>query len=358
MSNAPRPEKRTDPEGEERTWIVRPFEERDQDGLLGLYKEVFGRERSVEEFRWKLIGQESPVDTVWVAVDGDQVVGQHAGIPMRLKLGNREVEAMHAVEAMTHGAYRKQGMLTILGGGLYGHWRDSGIPIIMGLPHPGWGTRAYALGYRPAFPLVWLSRPLRPLDLLLSKLGKKDRRGQRRATIAGERRVGDVLVVPQATAGSEFDTLWGEVGRYYQNSVVRNAAWVQWRYLDPPNGRFTVLMALRNGSPAGYISYRLALLGGRPIGRVADVFSAPEDRNTIRALVSSALKDLRAQGAESAAILVAEGSHLHRVVRSHGFLLNRGSYDASFIPFADDLDAESLNDPARWLLTGGDFDVV
>ena len=135
---------------------VRPFKERDLHGLLTLYRAVFGRERSEQDFRWKLLQQDCPVDTVWVAEVDSEIVGQHAGIPTRLKLGGNIVVGINAVEAMTDARYRKEGMFTELGGGLYNHWRERGIPLIMGLPHKGWGTRAYALGYHPAFFVGWL----------------------------------------------------------------------------------------------------------------------------------------------------------------------------------------------------------
>src|SRR4051812_23549944 len=160
-------------------WEVRAFRESDAPDLLSLYSEVFGRPRSEAEFRWKLFKPDSPVDTVWVAARADRVVGQHAGIPTWLKLGVTQVLAMHAVEAMTHQDHRREGMLTELGGGLYGHWRDSGVPLVMGLPHAGWGSRAAALGYREVLTLQWLSRPLRPLAMLEARLLRQAGKGQR-----------------------------------------------------------------------------------------------------------------------------------------------------------------------------------
>jgi hypothetical protein len=45
-------------------------------------------------------------------------------------------------------------------------------------------------------------------------------------------------------------------------------------------------------------------------------------------------------------------------MRRAGFLLNRGEYRASFIPLSDEVGLKEVSDPSRWLLTGGDFDVV
>jgi hypothetical protein len=327
--------------------------------LLTLYKEVFGRERSEEDFRWKLLGRASSVDTVWVAADGERIVGQHAGIPMMLKLGDRVVPAMHAVEAMTHADYRREGMLTVLGGALYGHWREQDIPLVMGLPHPGWGSRAFALGYREAFTLRWISKPLDLVAILRNKLNSQYANAVKKDTTAiPSRHYGLLDLTPRDAAGKEFDALWQTAGPRYHSAVVRDAAWVRWRYMDAPGTPFTVLLASREGTPVGYIAYRVVTLGNRRIGRIADLFSSPDDQPSIRGLVRAATENMRARGADSAVALVAAGSTLYAHLRGQGFVLSRGEYKASFIPFSAEFPLEALNDPGRWLLTGGDFDVV
>jgi hypothetical protein len=167
-----------------------------------------------------------------------------------------------------------------------------------------------------------------------------------------------IVIEPVARAGSEIDHLWRLVGPAYENCVVRDAAWVQWRYLDEPASLFSVLMARKQGRPAGYIAYRLANAGGRLIGRVADLFVRPGDADVAGALLRAALTHLRGYGADSVAVLLAAGSDLHARLRANGFLLPRGHYRASFIPYSSTVDFDSLSDPARWLLVGGDFDVV
>lgn len=349
--------------GSQPRWQVRPFREEDTPGLLALYRLVFKRDRSEAEFRWKLLSHAEPIDTIWVADINGTIVGQHAGIPMHVKLGDREVLAVHAVEAMTHPDYRKEGMLTELGGALYSRWRDQGCPFIMGLPHAGWGSRAHVLGYREAFKLRWLSRPLDPVGFIASTLGFRS--PAQSAPISGDwdyqfpaQRGQGISVARVQTAREEFDALWRTTSGSYPNSVVRDASWVQWRYLDAPGAGFKVLIARRGGDPAGYAAYRRVKIGDRNIGRIADVFSAPGDRRVVRALVRVACADLRAGGADSVACLMTANSALHSAMRGLGFLLNRGEYDASFIPLAGDLEWASISDRRTWLLTGGDFDVI
>jgi hypothetical protein len=338
-------------------WDVRPYREDDMPALLELYGLVFGRERTAEDFRWKLL-RPAPVDTVWVADEEGTVIGQHAGIFTPVQVGGRELPAMHAVEAMTHPGFRRQGMLTRLGGGLYGYWADSGMPLILGLPHPGWGSRAYALGYRETFPLRWVSRPLRPVAMLRARLARFSSPAKPGDAPVPAQRWGNLSVERVDRAEPQFDTLWETIKSDYSNCVVRNREWVQWRYLDAPAPGFTVLKASRGGQLSGYIAYRTILIGNRLIGRIADLFAAREDRQTQDALIRAANRHLRAQGADSVATLVAVGSPAYDVFRRNLFLLARGEYKVSFITPSTEVTLDSLSDPSKWHLMGGDFDVV
>ena len=145
-------------------WEVRAYQPDDEQQLLALYERVFKRPRAVAAWRWKLRGRTPPFETVWVAATpAGQVVGHYGGIPLSLKLGDRVVPAVHAVEAMTHPAYRRQGMLTRLGEAAHTAWAAAGQEAVIGLPNDQWGTRNWALGYRPLFPLAWLRFPLHNL---------------------------------------------------------------------------------------------------------------------------------------------------------------------------------------------------
>lgn len=349
-------------EGSPRTpaaWEVRPFRPSEVPGLLELYRLVFGRERSEADLRWKLL-RPAQVDTLWVADDHGKVVGQHAGVPARVKLGSRVVPAIHAVEAMTHPDYRKQGMLTKVGGGLYRYWGEQGIPLIYGLPNDQWGTRAHAVGYEDTFPVRWLSRPLRPQSIMKSRLAGAQPQPAvpHRGALFPPRRLGTLTVEARSAAGPEFDEMWRSLGAKYENCVVRDSQWVQYRFLDSPEGHFTVLAAFERTEPRGYIAYRLVRIGPRLIGRVADVFWDPDDRASQRALISSALQSMKKQGADSAATLVAVGTPAHKALARQGFLLKRGEHLANFITPTPEVSLADVNDATRWHMMGGDFDVI
>src|SRR5689334_11417876 len=84
-------------------WDIRPYRPGDEHGLVALFAQVFGRPVTVDHWRWKLKGQPAPVENVWVAfaVDDGRVIGQYAGIPVRVQLAGIRANAMVVVDVMT-----------------------------------------------------------------------------------------------------------------------------------------------------------------------------------------------------------------------------------------------------------------
>jgi hypothetical protein len=156
----------------------------------------------------------------------------------------------------------------------------------------------------------------------------------------------------------DLDRRWTNLERKYENTGVRDRAWVDWRYLKAPGFGCRVLLARVDGEPAGYVAYRIVEANARRTGIIADLFTAPEDREVSAALLATALDDLWSRGAELARAAAPPGASLHRLLRAAGFMNAPGEFDFKVIAFDPSLSPTQLRDPARWFLTGGDFDVV
>jgi hypothetical protein len=165
-----------------------------------------------------------------------------------------------------------------------------------------------------------------------------------------------VQVRPVREAGPEFDALWQACAAQARASLVRDSAWVQWRYLSAPALDYVVLLAEREGTPAGYLAYRIESAAGRRVGYIADVAALP-DGAALAALLRRALADMRAGGAETAAGLFVPGTAAHQALRRAGFVFSWGAYTVGLVPLAGDLPMDVLRDPRAWALAGGDFDV-
>jgi hypothetical protein len=165
-------------------------------------------------------------------------------------------------------------------------------------------------------------------------------------------------VRPVSAAGPEFDALWQACAPEVRASVVRDAAWVNWRYLSAPAQAYQVLVAERAGVPAGYLAYRLETAADRRLGYIAEVFTRRSDNLARLALIRQAVNRLRLDGADLAVSLAVPTTPLHHALRRAGFISSWGSFSVELVPLASDLPMEELRDPHAWELAGGDFDVI
>jgi predicted N-acetyltransferase YhbS len=362
-----------------RGWEMRPYAPGDEDGLVALFAEVFGRAVSVDWWRWKLKGRPAAVENVLVAVSNDgEIVGQYAAIPARVKLGDKVHEAMISVDTMTSPRWRRRGILSGLASAAYESYRKAGVELVIGLPNEQWGSRTGALGWQRQFSLPWLRFPLRPevllreraqlpgpVRVLMSFAGLPVgalwySAAQRRLRSAGS---GRIVVETLTEAGPEIDALWSEVAPSLTATLVRDSSWVKWRYMDAVDVSFTLLLAREGGmnakqKPRGYIAYRIIEREGRMVGYIADLLAPPKEGEVAAALLSAALGDLRKKQVALVLGIAPPWSDLWRTLRKGGFLPSKAAFSFEVVPLADDLQLDAVGDPSRWLLTAGDFDIV
>ena len=242
---------------------IRSYRNGDEHALTALFETVFGRRMSEREWRWKL-APTSNAPNVWVATHADQPIFQYAAMPTRFQIDERASDVMVAVDAMTAPAFRRRGLLTEVVARCHDAWRDAGIAFVIGLPNQQWGSRTRALGWRELFPLQWLARPLRPEALIadgsdLPGLGRVRMFGAawNRFSNRRLRRRGDIEVTQAETASAEFDVIWERCRNDTAFSAVRDAAWIERRFLSSPTRSYQVLIARQRGLPTAWLTYSI-----------------------------------------------------------------------------------------------------
>jgi hypothetical protein len=166
--------------------------------------------------------------------------------------------------------------------------------------------------------------------------------------------------VEEAHSPGDFDRLWSRLAAEYENAVVRDGEWVDWRFVRAATHHYRVLVAHKGSEPSGYIAYYLAEIGPRANGYIADLFLGRNDAATASALVRSALEDLSARGAGTVLATAHPGSALYGRLRRLGFLPTRRStaFSVEIAPLQPDIDPANLADPLTWHFTAGDSDVI
>ena len=346
-------------------WTIRPTRPGDERLLVELFTRAYGRSVTEAHWRWKLQQLPSPVPNGWQALDGELPIFHSAGIPIRYQLPDGQTTAMVSVDTMTSPDYRRRGLLTLVGRRMYATWQAAGVRFVIGLINDQWGSRAAALGWQPLFPLRWLIRPLRPSALLarrlrlppLARLTPVDALWN----MAWDRQVeSDPYVRLRAVddVGPELDALWARCAHDSGISIVRDRAWVAWRYLANPSYPYRVLLAERAGEAVGYAVYRLEHAADHTLGYIAELFAARRDPRALGSLIRQTTARLEAEGAELAVAQAPPGTWMSQAMRRAGFRWSWGDFSVQLVPLDATLPLEALRDARNWTMWGGDFDSI
>ena len=92
------------------------------------------------------------------------------------------------------------------------------------------------------------------------------------------------------------DHLWESARQGYRLALVRDRAYLDWRYAACPTP-YHIFLARRAGNPTGCV---VAFANrAEPLGFIADLFAAPDDHETVRSLLARCISQLVEDGARS-----------------------------------------------------------
>ena len=311
-------------------------------------------------YRWKYGNGSGESNRVRVAVGTEGLIGVVALLPRCIKLDGRILTAFEMGDILTAAGYRRQGVFSALGreacqasasmGALsYVKPNADSAPVL--LNH---------LGFRPLVELETLVRPIRISRILAQRVGRLfGAWGRPLDKLFAVRTTSRVLsVTREATFTDEFDQLWEAVASDYPAIVVRDRAYLEWRYEQNPTA-YTVLAARdAGGRLRGYGVGLVVQWGLKRIGYLVDILTGREDRATQVALVKGILRLCADDGAQTVHTWVVKApasvqSTLRSSLRSVGFFPRDGGW-VLWRPSVDDLPS----DQRAWYLTMADFDGI
>jgi GNAT superfamily N-acetyltransferase len=334
----------------------------DAEDLFHLYEEVFGRaltESSRRRWAWQY--QENPAGlgepAIWVARDGGEVLGQYASMPVRLHWGGREVRSSWGMDVFLKEAARGRG----IGAQLFDTWRAS-VDVALGL---GLTPSSYGLfkkmGYIDVGPVPFFVKVMDARAVARRRLGSP---GAFAAPLLAlvwrvrhpERpRLDPALTVgPAEGFDAEYDRLWERAGHGWTMCVVRDRAYLDWKYNRCPTREYAIDEARRGGVLAGFVVTRHEDYRGLRLGWIVDCFAAVNDDAVRDALVGAALARFRRSGVARAQVF-AMSEPLGRSLRRMGFRASKSPMQ--FCVSARMPSAEVFADRGGWHVVFGDSDM-
>ena len=297
---------------------------------------------SPEEFDWWFGGNPTLPRLMAVAEIDGGVVGVASHTPYRMRLGGRERLATASVHAGTDPVARGRGIFRALEVRNEDEGRRAGVAASVAFASKS--TENLFLG-----PLGWSEigrlrmwmRVLRPVAAARRALG--------RAPAPGKRRRRDVARVrPIERFDEATDRAYELAAPAYGNHVIRDAAFMNWRYADSPWGYRAFGIDDR-----AFAVVREKTQRGTPIAVVADLVAPPGSFRETRAL----LKQAAASAGPDAVALFALPPHdpaQRRAFAAAGFAPSPTTLHFVAIALADDF--ELPLDPAAWHFSLGDTD--
>jgi hypothetical protein len=334
-------------------WRFRRASPEDEPALLALFEQSFGTRVTAEHWRWKYQRPGNAPPESWVGVDSeDRPVFHYGGMWCDVMIDGEIRPAVVAVDAFTAPEVRRRGLLTLGVSRVHQAWRDSGAAVVFVLPNEEWGSRATAILGSTHIELRWWVRMLRPIRVLMRRIGRLAR-----LPTTTQTRHDPFSGLDAGDCGIPSDSeIEGLVNRSKENGRFRmwndRRRW-RWRFQDSPVWRYEVIESRRNEELEALAAIRVI------DGNRTAVISALEmaDGRFGREILETAAADLKGRGFSTIRALAPSSSRLERTLKRSRFLVPHRRFRLYIKPLVSDLPVEALRRSGLWWLNAGDFDV-
>lgn len=212
----------------------------DEPELLDLFATVFGVSRASSEWRWKFVASRAlaldytPVDSLLALDDDGNIVAYAGALTLPGVFQGEPTPFVQICDVMVHPAQRgglgRNNLFTRMLRSLLSHIAND-LPTAFRYGFPG--RRPYLIGARSGvYDLIEIA-----VQTTIS-----DRAGPISLWRAG----------PLSWTDARLDALWGRLGNDYALALVRDAAYLRWRYADHPVRNYQLLGLTRLGQLRGW----------------------------------------------------------------------------------------------------------
>lgn len=359
-----------------RRWSPRPYKNGDEEFIFELDKSVQGklldREMWMTWWNWKYRFNPSGDPVIWLAESDGKIVGQYALTRARIKIANEVNSIAQSVNTLTHPAYRRQGIFETLARMAYDEAAQRGIIFIYGFPnelsYPGFIKK---LGWSDLGTIrAWII-PLSVKNIckkyihnrLLSKVFEIGSCAVLNVLYraAKAHRTKGLIISEISSFDERADDLWLKVSKDPRIMVVRDRSYLNWRYFDIPNVKFTVYLAENDGQTLGYAVVKCEEYNGLKLGRIFDLAVPPGQENITYSLLLKVIEFFKKERADLIVYRIISNKSQYRILRKCGFINSFPiAKHARFIvrPITSNISQKVLLDSDNWFVQTGDSDAA
>jgi hypothetical protein len=338
------------------------FRADDRRGVEHLYRRTFGTEAADRvRLRWDW-ARRNPANgggaaPYWIVREGPTVVAACPLMPVRVSIRGLDADGAWTGDPLVVAERQRQG----LGEALLRNWdRHTGVALGANLSD---GTR-FLLGkmhWPHPIHVPCLVKPLSRRALRRPQWPVAINRLVSAITLPFVRIVAlpqplreHVEVVRRFDRG--LDALWERVAPRLDLAVRRDAAYLNWKYIEPPHVRYSAAILRRDEDPHGYAVYRHMREPQGRVTQIVDFLTDPDDERGLKTLLRWIDREARAEDSDKIRCYVQHARY-RRVLRRSGYFVVKSQVQLNAKVNAVQVPPDFYDEPDGWHFTWGDGDL-
>jgi len=343
-------------------FILRTVEESDVAGIADFYADAFGGDvqKRIAAFSWIHFSNPcvDPERRYLLALSNESVAGYWGLMPANFYVSGRPFRGAFSQEVLTRPSFRGRGLASMMLTEVQrrnpfqvGLWANS--KIIAMLQKAGWIKVGAFSPLKKVFRLRNFMRHRLTLPMLWTFF--------RTSLIPGRRAHSDRVgceVLPVTRCGPEFDDFFYSVAPEFGVISERTSSILNWRYVDIPYGKYTVLLARRKGEICGYAVLRVETIAMNfRKGIIVDFLARPDQPEALDCLIEKCDSIFREKKVDFS-VCLAQPPVFRAVLKSRGYRPGKRLptdtfwiYDNGAFP-----DKQMMTNIDNWYLTYGESD--
>jgi GNAT superfamily N-acetyltransferase len=341
---------------------IERYKPEDKRAIEALYRRVFGHDAAeASRLRWDWQYRRNPNNPgqdpeIWIAREGPAIIGQYATMPVTVSVRGRDIQGSWGMDVMVAPERQRQG----LGEVLFRTW-DRNVGASLGL---GLSESSYRLFQKLRWPNIGpvpcLVKPLtrralrrpnwpQPINRLVSAVMLPFIR-----VVARNRPLRAEVRMIQRFDGT-FSALWDSLAPKFGLAVRRDAAYLNWKYVQAPHVRYSIAVLRRDDRNVGYAVYRHL---HEPRGRVTilvDFLTDPDDEDAFRTLLHWIDREARKADSDKIRVFATHAS-FRRVLRRSGYFQVKSTMEFVGKVNAVEVEPSFYETIDTWHVTLGDSD--
>ena len=290
--------------------------------------------RNLDNWFWKYMGNNpAGKSIVYVMENNGKIIVHFAVVPYRLRVLGGDILGSHSIGSMVLPEWQGKGLIKFVADKLFEETVKRKILFSYGFPND--------LAYE-------LHKKMFAYDDITQIYTMEKETDKKRASTSNS-----FKFLPIERFDNSVDELWDLAKDTYKVSVVRDAVYLNWRYLERPDQKYYAFGAYENDKLVGYVILKLYRDDKILKGHIIDIFNLPERDDIASFLIENSEKFFVENKTNIESSWVSGSGLYNRLLEEKGFKPVRPRPLICRINFDKERYSEVINGK-NWYFTMGD----